>query len=320
MSDPSSTIVKPKAPKAPPAPPKAPVKATEKSTKDARPEVNSSAPNKNASEKRTGTFGSLIRGAGVALSPNRSFTAFIYALFIAVLVLTVYGFVTFYGSMGECRRNENTLGPNAACSMKPCFQYADSCHNCSLGYVMDADMQGYSCRSNSQWDTSIAGTEGCFADAYELIIVISDATNTASTAENAAITKYTHEHVSLQMVELDDFSTASSNTSLNPTKYDGVVTYEGQNKKIMKVKLRDLIDETKLESFRRRCKVTLKIELTGTETSRFINSVSQDGMSRMHSTLTDDTPLIERTRATITLSPQSKKESGTITVTIGTRT
>jgi hypothetical protein len=311
MSDPTP-------PKAPPAPPKAPVKATENSTFDTRPEVNPSAPINIASEKRTGTFGSLIRGAGAALSPNRSFTAFIYALFIAVLVLTVYGFVTFYGSMGECRRNENTLSPNAACSMKPCFQYADSCHNCSLGYVMDADMQGYSCRSNSQWDTSIAGTEGCFADAYELIIVISDANNTASTADNAASTKYTHEHVSLQMVELDDFSTASSSNGLLDSTND-VVTLDGNNK-IMKVNLLDLIDETKLDSFRRRCKVTLKIELTGTENSKFINSVSQDGMSRMHSTLTDDTPLIERQRTTITLSPQSKKESGTITVTIGTRT
>ena len=131
------------------------------STKDARPKkdalpTNDAPPKKISNISETGPkvpfMNKFRRSSGI---PDINFSVFIYIIFVLVIALIVYGFVSFYSTYEDCRKKENTLSPGSMCFMIPCFYETQqkSCDSCSFGYVLNENQSGYECGSLLEGDT-----------------------------------------------------------------------------------------------------------------------------------------------------------------------
>jgi hypothetical protein len=235
---------------------------------------------------------------------NIDFSVFIYTIFVLVVALIVYGFVSFYSTFEDCKEKENTLGPDTECSVStPCFyenSAKKSCDSCSLGYVLNESRNGYVCRSSEQHVDALSVTTGCFPDTdgtrqYQLTIKVLDSTNTTTVSDlSVSITD-------TEFINGDGIVSDGSAKVLPPEGFD----------------LFQYIDAD-VETFVKRCAFTINIKLP-TETTKRIVSVTHTGMRITSSSLqeNDDVPPRE---VTVVSAPKSGAGAGTLTISLAPST
>jgi hypothetical protein len=226
------------------------------------------------------------------------FSVFIYTIFVSVIALIVYGFVSFYSAFEDCKKKENTLGPKEPCDASiPCFYETTlkrSCDSCSLGHMLNANHSGHVCRSSEQHIDALAVTE-CFPETdgarqYRLTINVLDSGSNPLTAAELTV-----------KIADTEFINGDGNVS-SKDLLNGFDLFDYINKDV--------------KTFIKRCAFTVNIKLP-VGTTKHIASVTQTGMRSMSSSLQENDTVPPR-EVTVVSAP--KDDTGTLTISLAPST